>query len=186
MKALGLAAVAFFLAHLAYHWRFGDMHNALWACHVASLLIGVGALAHRNDVSAIGVLWLVIGIPMWFLHLAGGGDFIPTSIFTHGGGAIVGACVIRKQRWPRGASWKAVVALAAWVGLTRLVTPAELNVNLAFRIPGPQTMALSHAEYLGLLAIAVTTVFLIADRLLRRVFSKPALELSCDTSSSTR
>ena len=177
MRGLGLAAVAFFLSHVAYHWRFGDMNNALWACHVASLLIGIGALTNRNDVTAIGVLWLVVGIPMWFLHLASGGEFIPTSVFTHGGGAIVGAAVIHQQRWPRGGWWKACVALFAWVGLTRLVTPPELNVNLAFRIPGPTTSGtISHAQYLGLMAAVMTTIFLVADLLLRR-----ALPLrSCD------
>ena len=187
MRGLGLAAVAFFLSHVAYHWRFGDMSNALWACHVAALLIGIGALTNRNDVTAIGVLWLVVGIPLWFLHLASGGVFIPTSLFTHGGGAIVGVAIIRQQRWPCGGWWKASVALFAWVGLTRLVTPPELNVNLAFRIPGPTTNGtLSHTEYLGLMAVAVTTIFLVADLLLRRVFPKTDLELSCATSSSTK
>jgi hypothetical protein len=184
MKGLGLAAIAFFLLHVAYHWRFGNMSNALWACHVASLLIGIGALANVRDVSAIGVLWLTIGIPMWFIHLVTGGDFIPTSVLTHGGGAIVGGAVMRHQRWPIGAWWKAAIALAAWMAITRCITPRDLNVNLAFRVPGPTSdQRLTHAEYLAIMASVVTATFLVADLLLRRVF-RPH-EVPCDTSSST-
>lgn len=171
MKAPGFAGIAFFLAHAIWHYFDGDIRNAIWACHCATLLIGIGALVRNADLVGIGSLWLVIGIPLWLYYLLKGGRFYPTSVLTHGGGAIVALLVLRRLRWPRGAWWKAVAALTVLVVLSRLLTPSDLNVNLVFRIAEPSSRGADSPVLLSCLMAAVISVtFFVADRVLRRVF----------------
>ncbi|MBL8810168.1 MAG: hypothetical protein JNM43_08330 [Planctomycetaceae bacterium] len=165
MKWLGLAAISFCLFHVAYHWKFGNTQNALWACHVASVLVGLGLLVQVPTISAIGLLWLVLGIPLWILSLVGGGEFIPTSILTHFGGAAIGVIAFRQHKWPSGVWWMAFVSLAAWFVVTRQWTAPELNVNLAFQVPGRKMASLvSHRTYLTILSAGIILLFWTADR----------------------
>ncbi len=172
MRWLGLAAISFCLCHVAYHWKFGNMQNALWACHIASVLVGLGMLTGTPTVSAIGLLWLVLGIPLWLLSLIGGGEFIPTSLLTHFGGAALGVIAFRELKWPGGVWWLAFVALVVWVLLTRYWTAPELNVNLAFHVPGRRMPALvSHRTYLTIMSLGIVLLFWIADRCFSSAFT---------------
>ena len=76
----------------------GETASALWACHLASLLVGAGILLRRAGFVAIGVLWLLVGIPMWFVYLSIGGPFRPASVLHalgRTGGGLPGSCRFR-------------------------------------------------------------------------------------------
>ncbi|MDV6028938.1 MAG: hypothetical protein F9B45_02275 [Phycisphaera sp. RhM] len=179
--ALGLLAIAFFLSHWVWHLFAGDPWNALWACHVASLVIGIGALTRRSKLVLVGLLWLSVGIPLWGIFLCGGGALVPTSLLTHFGAATVGLLLLRKspfcparqRRLVEMVWWQACVALAALVMLSRWMTSRADNINLAFDIHGRRdTLPNDHALYLIGLAAVVSLVFYAAEKILRQVFKK--------------
>ena len=177
----GSWAIAFFLAHLVWHAFLGDPENSLWACHVASLLIGIGGIAASPTCVFVGLLWLDVGIPLWFYHLGVGGPLVPTSLLTHFGGATVGCvllCKFMSVSKSASAWWQASIGLMALVALTRLVTAREANVNLAFDIHGKTDTTMDeHVRYLLAIAAVVAVVFFLSEIVLRRVLFK-----SCDTS----
>lgn len=134
MKWLGLAALLGTAIHYTYHLYHQRPWDLLWACHVAALLIGVGCLFDWPPCVGVGVLWLVVGVPMWLLDLATGGELTPTSLLTHVGGLTVGLIYIGNRGMPSGAWWQAILAMAALQLVCRWTTPADANVNLAHAV----------------------------------------------------
>jgi len=172
MRWLGAAALACYAIHAGLHLYRGRFADALWGCHVASLLIAAGAFSERATPAAIGVLWLCFGNPIWILDLASGGEFLPTSFFTHGGGFIIGILVLKRLGVPRHAWWKASLSFLALLGVTRLLTPRAANVNLAFAVaPGWEKTFPSYPLYLLLLVTAGAVTFFAAELGLRRVLA---------------
>jgi hypothetical protein len=164
----GLIAVACYAAHAAFHTLHGRWYDALWSCHVAAMLVGVGLLTGRPTVNAVGVLLGCMGLPLWLLDLAGGGELFPTSILTHVVALLIGLYGVSRLGMPRGAWWKATATLVALIGLCRLLTPPEANVNVAFAIQrGWERQFASHASYLGFTIAAATAYFFFVERLLR-------------------
>lgn len=133
----GPAALACYLAHASTHVRRGRPEDLLWTCNVAALLVAVGLLARRPAVTAVGTLWLAAGTPLWLADLLAGGEFLPTSLFTHFGSLSLGLLSARRDGVPRHTWWRALLGLIALQQLARLVTPREANVNMAFRVYGP-------------------------------------------------
>ena len=107
------------------------------------------SLLEQPVVVAVGVLWLLVGLPLWLLELAGGGEFIPTSLLTHVLGLVVGLVGVWRLGMPEGAWWKATLALLVLNQLCRWVTPVKANVNVAFAIhPGWDRWFSSHLAYI--------------------------------------
>lgn len=130
----GWVAVAFYLVHAGRHVAFGHAADALWACHLGALAVGVGWLARAPRVNAVGCLWLAMGDVLWGIDLANGGELIPTSLLTHAGGLAIGIAGVVRMGLPR-LSW--LWAVAAFLGLQlacRIATPPELNVNLSHAV----------------------------------------------------
>jgi|SRR5580704_7751347 hypothetical protein len=170
----GVAGIAFFAIYFARRVNEGEAASALWACHLASLLAGAGILLRRPAAVGIGVLWLLVGIPMWFVYLSIGGPFRPTSFLTHFGGFAVGCLGLRALGMPRQAWWKAMAGLLILLGISRWVSPPTLNVNLSFHVyqlvdPFPGYYA---ASIIGL-TLGTTLFFFVAEQGLRRVFPTP-------------
>lgn len=172
MWKIGVSALLCYAIHAGSHVLAGRPEEALWACHVATLLVGVGALLENSSVVAVGVLWLAFGNPLWILDLLTGGEFLPTSPLTHVGGLLLGLLALRRLP-PAGAIWwKAVLAFAALLVVTRLLTPASANVNLAFAVAsGWERIFPSYPLYLSLLLVAGAATFFVTELGLRRVLS---------------
>ncbi|MFZ5892513.1 MAG: hypothetical protein ACOY0T_15745 [Myxococcota bacterium] len=172
MLWLGLGALFCYAIHAGSHVLAGRPAEVLWACHVASVLIGVGALAGNATLVAIGVLWLAFGNPLWVLDLSTGGEFLPTSPFTHIGGFVLGCFALRRLGFPESAWWKAVLAFVLLLLLTRLLTPPRANVNLAFAVAsGWERTFTSYPLYLSMLVLAGAATFFVAELGLRRLLS---------------
>lgn len=151
----------------------GHPEDACWACHLGTLLVGAGFLLRAPRANAIGFHWLVIGTGCWILDLASGGEFLPTSMLTHGGGLALAILGLRAFGLPSGAWWQAMAAFVALQLATRWATPPEANVNVAFRVwSGWEQRFPSYPSYvvmlwtLGLAGFA--TVSAITRRLLAR------------------
>jgi len=172
MRWLGCLALACYAIHVGFHLYRGRHADALWGCHVASLLIAAGAFSARATPAAIGVLWLCFGNPIWILDLATGGELLPTSLFTHVGGFIIGVLVLKRLGVPRHAWWRATLAFLGLLGVTRLLTPRAANVNLAFAVaPGWERTFPSYPLYLLLLVSVGAVTFLVAELGLRKVLA---------------
>jgi hypothetical protein len=129
--------------------------NLLWACHVAVALVGLGSLVRWRAAVGVGALVLAVGLPMWAIDVAIGGEFFWTSVLTHFGG--LGAAVIALRRLgalPRRAWWHAMLVVTALIVVSRLTTAPGENVNLAFHAWGPfrQWFPAGPAHFLFLLA----------------------------------
>jgi hypothetical protein len=170
MKGLGLLALAFYAVHAAYHVRQGHAEDVLWVCHVAAAVIGVGLLCGWPAWVAVGVTWLVVGVPLWLFDLAAGGEFNPTSVLTHVGGLVVGLVGLWRFGMPAQVWWKALLALAALQQLCRWVTPPEANVNVAFSVyPWMRPYFASYWAYLGTMLMVFGLLFFGTEQVLRKV-----------------
>jgi hypothetical protein len=75
----------------------------------------------------------------------------------------------RRLPWPRHAALTATLGLAALQGVTRLLTPAAANMNLAFAVwSGWESSFPSYAAYEMVLLGGAGAAFFCGDRLLRR------------------
>jgi len=167
----GFSGVTFFLAHLASGLSEGEGIRALWACHVASLLAGIGILLRSATPVGIGVLWLLAGIPLWAVYLAIGGPFNPTSLLTHFGGLAVGCHGLKTMGVPRGLWWKAIAGLWVLLAIARLTSPPELNVNLAWHVYQREgSFAGLYPAALLCLSLISMGLFYGAEQQLRRIF----------------
>ncbi len=168
----GALALACYAIHAGFHVLRGHPEDALWACHIAALLIAAGCFFAARTPIAMGILWLLFGNPLWVLDLSTGGEFLPTSALTHVGSLVIGLLAMRRLGWPKRAWWPAIVGFLALMGLTRVLTPRGANVNLAFRVAdGWERTFPSYASYFLLLAAAAALTFFVAEVGLRRLLS---------------
>ncbi len=170
MRILGALPVFFYAIHAGFWVVRGVPENALWTCHIASFLIGAGMIFLRPRLAAVGLLWVMMGLPLWILDLSAGGEFLPTSALTHVGAPATALFFFRRTAFPRGSWWRAVLVLGLLVLLTRLITPAEENVNLAHGIwkGWEGTFYHSHALYVGFFLCVSGLSFLAGEFLLGR------------------
>ncbi|MFY9609384.1 MAG: hypothetical protein WAU45_12315 [Blastocatellia bacterium] len=176
MSKFGLAALACYAIHAAFHLFHGRPAELLWACHLGAALVGAGLLYSSATTSGIGLLFLCMGTPLWLLDLAGGGEFYPTSCFTHLGGLAIGLYGARRLVLPPGTWWKGVVALISLILICRLVTPPGANVNVAFAVyPGWDRLFPNHPAYLATMTCLAAGYFFVSEFWLRRWLSdKPS------------
>lgn len=156
---LGSLAILFYLIHAAYWLRQGIPANILWACHIATLLVGVGLLVRQPRLTAVGLSWLILGTPLWLLDLLSH-PLYPTSLFTHVGGLVIGVWGVWRYGFPRHTWLWALVGLAILQQICRWITPPAENVNLAFAVfEGWEEMFPHYGRYLLLLASLAAAAF---------------------------
>jgi hypothetical protein len=170
LNALGALALVFYAAHVAWHVSRGTAGDLIWACNVAVPLLAIGCfLGPRKpgpSLVASAVLWLSYGAPLWVLDISTGGDFVPTSIFTHFGGLAIGIVGVRRNGWPRHSWLVASGGTAVLLGITRLVGSPERNANLAFRVhDGWEKWFASHPVYLATMWLGSALVFFVIERI---------------------
>lgn len=172
LRLLGAVALLCFLVHAGYHVASGRVPDVFWGCHVATLLVGIGALLGRAEPIAVGVLWLCFGNPLWVLDISTGGEFLPTSLLTHVGGFMIGLWAAKRVGFPRFSWVRAALGYVALLGLTRVCTPRAANVNLAFAVaPGWEKTFPSYPLYLAMMMALGTATFFAAELGLRKALT---------------
>lgn len=119
----------------------------LWMCNIGNLLLAIGLFLEEAILIRVAVIWMVPGLVVWFLYVVPTWGMLLTgklslgqlfgvlsSTLAHVGGISVGLVVLRKvgmdgRAWFYAFIWYFVVQL-----LSRVMTPAALNVNLSHRI----------------------------------------------------
>ena len=136
-RMLGVLPLAFFFAQAVHYWKINELGNMLWMCNIGNLLLAIGLFLSQPLLIRVAVIWLIPGLVVWFLYVALAWGLNLSSTLAHVGGIVVGLVAIRKVRMDRSAwayalGWYFVIQL-----LSRLVTPAEMNVNVSHSVePG--------------------------------------------------
>jgi hypothetical protein len=161
--------IGFFAAQVVvYQALGGSPWEALWLCHVSNPVLAAGLLLRSRLVVATALLWLVFGTGAWMLNVATGESLIWTSLLTHLGGLAVAAFGIWRLGFPAGTWISALALFGACQLLSRWLTPAELNLNLAHRVwRGWEGMFPSYSWYLVLVYGVAGALFVTIERLAR-------------------
>lgn len=165
LPALGLVALGCFLLHTGSYLIGDSPTEMLWACNIASLLIGLGSVIGWAWPVAAGLSWLLLGTPLWLVYLAGGGELRVTSLGVHLVVPLVGWQALRRLGWPPGTWLLASLMLLVLVLVSRWLGEAATNVNLAFRVwTGWEPLFGVHWRYLLLVGLAHALAFLGIER----------------------
>jgi len=133
----GLFPLILFGARLVELNSRGESAHILWICHISNLLIALGLFLGHVELIRISTLWLIIGAPLWPIEIFRTGIMELTSIGTHYVGLMIGLLIIRQFGMGKRSWLYALLWFLFLQQITRLFTPAVLNINLAHSIyPG--------------------------------------------------
>ena len=171
--ALVLGVLALHAAGKLEHGLLGEM---LWACHVASFLVGIGLLTRQTWLVAVGTLFhLAVGVPAYVLDVIVLRKTTFTSVLVHAVPPVAGLLALRHEApWPR---WTPIAAGSLYIALipiSRWLTEPALNVNLAFTpwLPLAIWSGSPWLTWLGNVA-GMALVLPVFDRWLRRWSAPP-------------
>ena len=136
-RLAGLIPLAFFMLRVADYVKWDKPANIWWNCHVANLTLGMGMLLGNRLLIRVAAIWLLLGVPPWFIDMVFTGIIWPLAVLTHVGGAAVGLVALKWVRMERGVWWVALLWFVVLQQLSRYFTPLEFNVNVAHHGYGP-------------------------------------------------
>jgi hypothetical protein len=140
--------LAFFFAQAIHYWQIGELGQMLWMCNVGNLLLALGLFLEQVILIRVAILWIIPGLAVWFLFyilplwetlLSGRISHaqlfgVLSSTLVHVGGFAVAMVVLRRvgmegRAWLYAFIWYFIVQL-----VSRLVTPAAMNVNVSHAV----------------------------------------------------
>lgn len=133
-RLLGLLPLVFFFLQAFHYWRINELGHVLWMCNIGNLLLAIGLFINRPRLIRVAVIWMIPGLAVWFVYVVLSWGIFLSSTLAHVGGMAVGMIALRRVRMDR-SSW--IYALAWYFAiqlLSRLITSAALNVNVAHAI----------------------------------------------------
>jgi hypothetical protein len=184
LRLLGFFPLAFFTAQAIHYWQINELGHMLWICNIGNLLLALGLFFEATILMRVAVIWMVPGVAVWFAYVVPtwgmllDGRFsyaelfgVLSSTLAHLGGFAVGIVVLRKigmdgRAWLYAFIWYFIVQL-----LSRLVTPAAMNVNLSHRIqPGWEQTFSSYWRFWFVLTLLVGACLWLLEVLLKRIW----------------
>ena len=190
LRLLGFLPLAFFSAQAIHYWQINELGHMLWMCNIGNLLLALGLFFEEAILIRVAVIWIVPGVAVWFVYVVPTWGMLLTgrlsyaelfgvlsSTLAHLGGFTVGIVVLRRvgmdaRAWLYAFIWYFVVQL-----LSRLVTPAAMNVNLSQGIQAGWEQAFStYWRFWFVLTMLVGACLWILGLLLKRLWPvSPAL-----------
>lgn len=133
-RILGLFPLAFFFAQANHYWRINELGHMLWMCNIGNLVLAIGLFLNNALLIRVAVIWMFPGLAVWLVYVALAWGMFFSSTLAHVGGMIVGLVAIRRvgmdqTAWRFALGWYLIVQF-----LSRLLTPANLNVNVAHSV----------------------------------------------------
>ena len=133
-RLMGLLPLAFFAVQAIHYWRFGGMGHLMWMCNAGNVLLGIGLLLSHRELIRAAAIWTIPGLAVWVIYVLLPSGFYFSTTLAHVGGFIVGLIALRRvgmdrTAWIYALAWYLFTQVAA-----RLLTPAELNVNVSHRV----------------------------------------------------
>jgi hypothetical protein len=167
-----------------HYVQINELGHMLWMCNIGNLLLALGLFFEQRILIRVAVIWMVPGVAVWFAYVVPTwgmlltGRFSNTELFgvisstlAHLGGFAVGIRVLRKvgmdgRAWLYAFVWYFAVQL-----VSRLVSPAAMNVNLSQRIqPGWEQAFGSYWRFWLALTIVVGVWLWILGLLFKRLW----------------
>ncbi|MEW6738063.1 MAG: hypothetical protein AB1489_42700 [Acidobacteriota bacterium] len=171
LRLLGIIPLLLFFAHLLYHYYQGSPENMLWICHLANLLFGFGLLFNNATLVRTSTIWIIVGFPLWIMDMVVTGEFAVTSLLSHTGGLIIGLVALARIRTVRHSWVYAFIGGLIAQQLTRIITPRELNVNIAHKIyNGWEGIFVYYWQYWIFISIMAAFWLWLTGALLARLF----------------
>jgi len=147
LRLPGILPLAFFIAQAIHYWQINEPGQMLWMCNIGNLLLALGLFFEQPILIRVAVIWMLPGVAVWFAYvvptwgavLTGRSNYaelfgVLSSTLAHLGGFSVGIIVLRKIRmdgraWFHAFMWYLIVQV-----VSRLATPAAMNVNVSHAI----------------------------------------------------
>ncbi|HEV7744132.1 MAG TPA: hypothetical protein VGO56_03970 [Pyrinomonadaceae bacterium] len=147
LRLLGILPLAFFSAQAVHYWQIDQLGHMLWMCNIGNLLLALGLFFEQTLLIRVAVIWMAPGLAVWVVYVVPTwemllrGNFtyselwgVASSTLAHVGGFCVGMVVIRRVRIDRRAWFYAFIWYFIIQLLSRLVTPAAMNVNVSHNV----------------------------------------------------
>jgi hypothetical protein len=167
---LGLTALLFYVVHAGHLAWLGEPASACWACSLGTVLIGTGLLFNWPTWNGMGLMWLILGVPLWIVELAIRGGLEFTSALIHLGSLLLGFVGTWVMGCPRGVWWKATLLLYLLHWISRWITPEKENINFANRVwIGWETYFPDHGRYILMIVLLSGFLFGGVELALRRM-----------------
>jgi len=132
---VGLVMFAILILHaVVAKLPYGLLPEMLFACHIATAIVGVGLLFRKHNLVVFGFSFH-IGAGFWgyLFDLFETRTTTWTSVLVHVLPIAVGYVEVRRAGLPRWAPWASFAFLTFSVVMAYFCTPPSLNVNLAHR-----------------------------------------------------
>jgi len=170
-RLLGLFPLAFFLAQAAHYWRINELGNTLWMCNIGNLVLAIGLFLNNAVLIRVAVIWTFPGLVVWLVYVVLAWGVFLSSTLAHVGGLIVGIFAIGRVGMDR-AAWRYALGWYLLVQfLSRLFTPADLNVNVAHHVdPGWQQTFNAYWKFWLVLTLLTAIILWIIGTVLHRIW----------------
>jgi len=134
LRLLGLLPLIFFIAQANHYWRTNELGNMLWMCNLGNLILAAGLFLDKATLVRLSAIWMIPGLIVWFVYVVLPWGVFLSSVLAHVGGLAVSLVALKWYRMDRNAwryafGWYLAVQL-----LSRFITAAALNVNLAHAV----------------------------------------------------
>jgi hypothetical protein len=173
-RLLGIFPLIFFFAQADHYWKIHQLSHMLWMCNVGDLLLAMGLFLNKPVLIRIAVIWMIPGLVIWFRYVVLEWGLFLSSALAHVGGIIVGMVALRRvgmdrSSWIYAFGWSLLIQI-----LSRLLTPADLNVNLAHRVqPGFERVFPAYWQFWLTSAVATALILWALGHLFARVWPSP-------------
>ncbi|MFN2529697.1 MAG: hypothetical protein ABR555_00220 [Pyrinomonadaceae bacterium] len=172
-RLVGLLPLFFFFAQGIHYWRINEFGHVLWMCNIGNFLLAMGLFINDARLMRIAIIWTVPGLLIWFLYVVMAWGVFLTSTLAHVGGIIVAMFVLKRIGMERNAWLLAFLWYLAIQLASRLITSANLNVNLSHKMqPGWEHAFSAYWQFWLTLTITTAIVLWAVGYLLTRL--KPA------------
>jgi hypothetical protein len=170
-RLLGLLPLAFFLGQAAHYWRINELGHMLWMCNIGNLVLAIGLFTNNALLIRISVIWMFPGFVVWLIYVMLAQGLPLSSTLAHVGGLSVGIFAIKGAGMDR-AAWRYALGWYLLVQfVSRVLTPANLNVNVAHHVgPGWEQAFDAYWKFWLVLTILTAIVLWIIGTVLHRIW----------------
>lgn len=170
-RLMGFLSLAFFLAQGAHYWRINELGHMLWMCNIGNLVLAIGLFLNNALLIRVAVIWMFPGLMVWLVYVALAWGMFLSSTLAHVGGLAVGIFAIRRvgmdrNGWRYALGWYLLVQFGS-----RVLTPANLNVNVAHHVdPEWQQTFNAYWKFWLVLTLVTAMVLWIIGKVLHRIW----------------
>ena len=182
VRLLGVLPLTFFLVQGIHYWRINELGNMLWMCNMGNLVLALGLFLANAPLIRISVIWMIPGFVVWFVYVVWAWGAFLSSTLAHVGGLAVGIVALTSVGMDSRAWLYSFLWYLGMQGISRVFTPANLNVNVAHSIdPWWQGAFNSYWKFWIVLAVATAGVLWLVGQVLMKLFPARMTRTAHDT-----